>query len=132
MLITLFNYLLEIKQRLYICLELLTKTKTIMKTIENLQAEVEKLGNESKAISNNVDLRASYKGIDTFNADMVINKLNTLATYHENLSVKYNDYAKDNLNNSQQLWANEADGHYQSAKEVRELMIDLVRTQKQL
>ena len=111
----------------------LTNLKEVQSTLQKgLQAEVEKLGNESKAISNNVDLRASYKGIDTFNADMVINKLNTLATYHENLSVKYNDYAKDNLNNSQQLWANEADGHYQSAKEVRELMIDLVRTQKQL
>lgn len=103
-----------------------------MKTFENLQAEVEKLGNESKAISNNVDLRASYKGIDTFNADMVITKLNTLATYHENLSVKYNDYANDNLNNSAKSWVESADGHYQSAKEVRQLMIDLVRTQKQL
>ena len=103
-----------------------------MKTFENLQAEVEKLGNESKAISNNVDLRASYKGIDTFNADMVINKLNTLATYHENLSIKYNGYANDNLNNSAQSWGESADGHYQAGKEVRQLMIDLVRTQKQL
>lgn len=115
----------------YIVGQLLIKTKTL-KTFENLQAEVEKLGNESKAISNNVDLRASYKGIDTFNADMVITKLNTLATYHENLSIKYNDYANDNLNNSAQSWVESADGHYQAGKEVRQLMIDLVRTQKQL
>tara|TARA_R100001443_G_C3344564_1_gene175298 strand:- start:1040 stop:1387 length:348 start_codon:yes stop_codon:yes gene_type:complete len=111
----------------------LTNLKEVQSTLEKgLQAEVKKLGEQSKSISAKIDLKESYRGIETFDADMVINKLNTLATYHENLSVKYNGYANDNLNNSQQLWANEADGHYQSAKEVRQLMIDLVRTQKQL
>ena len=103
-----------------------------MKTFENLQAEVKKLGEQSKSISAKIDLQESYRGIKTFDAELVMNKLNTLATYHENLSIKYNGYSKDNLNNSAQSWVESADGHYQAGKEVRQLIIDLVRTQKQL
>ena len=75
----------------------LLKTKTIMKTFENLQAEVVKLGEQSKETSAKIDLKESYKGIETFDADLVIDKLNMLATYHENLSVKYKRYSKDYL-----------------------------------
>ena len=88
-----------------------------MKTIYELQAEVEKLGNESKNISNKLDLQESYRGVKSFDADLVINELNRLATFHENLSIK----------NS----GENADGHYQAAKEVRETVSYIVRTQKQ-
>ena len=104
-----------------------------MKTFENLQAEVEKLGEQSKSISAKIDLKESYRGIKTFDAELVMDKLNRLATYHENLSVKFNGYSKDNTTiYSSKYWAEQADGHYQAGKEVRQLMIDLVRTQKQL
>jgi hypothetical protein len=101
-----------------------------MKTFENLQAEVEKLGNESKAISNNVDLRASYSGIKTFDAELVMDRLNLLATMYENLSVKFNGYSKDNLNNSSKYWAEQADANYQAGKEIRKTMTYLIRVQK--
>ena len=102
-----------------------------MKTIHELQAEVEKLGNESKNISNKIDLKESYRGVKSFDADLVIDKLNMLATYHENLSVKYSGYSKDDLNDGANYWAASADGHYQSAKEVRNSISYLIRTQKQ-
>ena len=88
-----------------------------MKTIYELQAEVEKLGKRAKDISNKIDLKESYRGVKSFDADLVINELNRLATFHENLSIK----------NS----GENADGHYQAAKEVRETASYIVRTQKQ-
>ena len=100
------------------------------KNLIELQAEVEKIGEQSKSISAKVDMRESYKGIETFDADLVIDKLNMLATYHENLSVKYSGYSKDDLNDGANYWAANADGHYQSAKEVRNSISYLIRTQK--
>jgi len=88
-----------------------------MKTIHELQAEVEKLGNESKELSNKLDLQESYRGVKSFDADLVMNELNRLATFHENLSIK----------NS----GENADGHYQAAKEVRDSVSYIVRTQTQ-
>ena len=111
-------------------LKLSDTTKLIICSNENLQAEVEKLGNESKAISNNVDLRASYKGIDTFDAELVMDKLNRIATEYENLSVKFNGYSKDNINNSSKYWAEQADANYQASKEIRNTMTYLIRMQK--
>ena len=101
-----------------------------MKTFENLQAEVEKLGKQSKATSAKIDLEASYAGVETFDADLVMKSLNRLATFHENLSLKFHQNSKDNLNNSADYWAETADGHYQAAKEVRGTMSYIVRTQK--
>ena len=88
-----------------------------MKTIHELQAEVEKLGNESKELSNKLDLQESYRGVKSFDADLVMNELNRLATFHENLSIK----------NS----GENADGHYQAAKQVRDSVSYIVRTQTQ-
>tara|TARA_R100000656_G_scaffold68882_2_gene51902 strand:- start:1112 stop:1447 length:336 start_codon:yes stop_codon:yes gene_type:complete len=101
-----------------------------MKTIHELQAEVEKIGEKSKATSAEIDLEASYAGVETFDADLVMKDLNRLATFHENLSLKFHQNSKDNLNNSADYWAETADGHYQSAKEVRKTMSYIVRTQK--
>ena len=88
-----------------------------MKTIHELQAEVEKLGKRAKDISNKIDLKEHYRGVKSFDADLVMNELNRLATFHENLSIK----------NS----GENADGHYHAAKEVRETVSYIVRTQKQ-
>ena len=124
-----------------------TKTKTIMKTINKefnpndqttwvsneLQAEVEKIGKKSKETSAKIDLEErsiNYSGIETFDADLVIDKLNTLATFHETLSLKFNQNSKDNLHNSAKFWAESADGHHQAGKEVREAMSYIIRTQK--
>ncbi len=101
------------------------------KNLIELQAEVEKIGEKSKETSAKIDLKESYSGIETFDADLVIDKLNMLATYHENLSVKYSGYSKDDLNDGANYWAASADGHYQSAKEVRNSISYLIRTQKQ-
>jgi len=88
-----------------------------MKTIHELQAEVEKLGKQSKDISNKIDLKEHYRGVKSFDADLVMNELNRLATFHENLSIK----------NS----GENADGHYQAAKQVRDSVSYIVRTQTQ-
>ena len=95
-----------------------------------LQAEVEKIGKKSKETSAKIDLEASYAGVETFDADLVMKSLNRLATFHENLSLKFHQNSKDNLNNSADYWAETADGHYQAAKEVRGTMSYIVRTQK--
>jgi len=108
---------------------LITKTKT-MKTFENLQAKVVKLGNETKSISEKVDMRETYKGIETFDAELVMDKLNRLATSYENLSVTYTDYSKDNLNNSSKYWAQQADANYQAGREIRDTITYLIRMQK--
>mgnify|MGYP003134762270 CR=1 FL=1 len=102
-----------------------------MKTIHELQAEVVKLGEQSKETSAKIDLKESYSGIKTFDADLIMSDLNRLATFHENQSVREKGYSKDNLNNSAKYWAESADGHYQAAKMVRETMSYIVRTQKQ-
>ena len=102
-----------------------------MKTFENLQAEVVKIGKKSKATSAEIDLNESYSGIKTFDADLVISDLNRLATFHENLSVKHYEYSEQNLNDSADWWAENADAHYQASKEVRNTISYLIRTQKQ-
>ena len=76
-------------------------------------------------------MRESYKGIETFDADLVISDLNRLATFHENLSVKHYEYSEQNLNDSADWWAENADAHYQASKEVRNTISYLIRTQKQ-
>ena len=101
-----------------------------MKTFENLQAEVEKLGEQSKSISAKIDLKESYRGIKTFDADLVMDKLNRIATEYENLSVKFNGYSKDNINNSSKYWAEQADANYQAGREIRDTMAYLIREQK--
>ena len=101
------------------------------KNLIELQAEVKDLGKKSKATSAKIDLEESYSGIETFDADLVISDLNRLATYHENQSVREKGYSKDNLNDSADWWAENADAHYQAAKEVRDTMTYIIRTQKQ-
>ena len=88
-----------------------------MKTIYELQAEVEKLGKRAKDISNKIDLKESYRGVKSFDADLVINELNRLATFHENLCIK----------NS----GENSEGHYQAAKQVRDSATYIIRTQRQ-
>ena len=102
-----------------------------MRTFENLQAEVVKLGKKSKETSAKIDLEETYRGVTSFDADLVISDLNRLATAHERHSIRERRYSKENLNNSAKSWAESADGHYQAAKEVRERMSYIIRTQKQ-
>ena len=97
---------------------------------EELQAEVEKLGEQAKSISAKIDLKESYSGIKTFDADLVIDKLNRIATEYENLSVKFNGYSKDDINNSSKYWAEQADTNYQAGKEIRDTITYLIRMQK--
>ena len=109
----------------------LTNLKEVQSTLEKgLQAEVKKLGEQSKSISAKIDLKESYRGIKTFDADLVMDKLNRIATEYENLSVKFNGYSKDNINNSSKYWAEQADANYQASKEIRNTMTYLIRMQK--
>jgi len=88
-----------------------------MKTIRELQSEVQKLDMETRYISNKIDLKESYRGVKSFDADLVINELNRLATFHENLSVK----------NS----GDSANRHFEAAKQVRDSATYIIRTQRQ-
>ena len=88
-----------------------------MKTIRELQCEVQKLDMETRYISNKIDLKESYRGVKSFDADLIINELNRLATFHENLSIK----------NS----GDSANGHFEAAKQVRDSATYIIRTQRQ-
>ena len=103
-----------------------------MKTIQELQAEIEKLDLESKRISAEVDLKANYKGIDSFSSKLVMDNLNSLASYHENLFTKYINFSQENLNDSSVYWQNESEHHYNSGVEIRKTITHLIRTQKQI
>jgi len=88
-----------------------------MKNIRELESELQKLDMETRYISNKIDLKESYRGVKSFDADLVINELNRLATFHENLSVK----------NS----GDSANGHLEAAKQVRDSATYIIRTQRQ-
>ena len=87
-----------------------------MKNIREFQNEMQKLDMETRYISNKIDLKESYRGVKSFDADLVINELNRLATFHENLCIK----------NS----GENSEGHYEAAKQVRESATYIVRTQR--
>ena len=98
--------------------------------MKTLQTEILRLGEEAKKVSAKIDLKESYAGVKIFDADLVMNDLNRLATFHENLSVKHFQYSAENRNDSAEWWAENADGHREAAKEVRNTMTYLIRTQK--
>jgi hypothetical protein len=103
-----------------------------MKTIKELQAEVLQLEKEAKDISTKVDLQANYKGIDSFSSKLVMDNLNSLASYHENLFTKYINFSQENLNDSSVYWQNESEHHYNSGVEIRKTITHLIRTQKEI
>lgn len=97
---------------------------------KNTKKEVERLDEQAKEISAKIDLKESYAGIKTFDADLVISELNKLATFHENMSVRQRRYAKEDLMSSAESWAESADGHHQAAKDLRKSIRFIISAQK--
>jgi len=115
-------------------LSLLIKNK-IMKTIHQLQAEVEKLGNETKNISSQVDMEERIKDIPTLDTENVINKLSNEATIFENCAKKFFSYEKQAIETNESggkiYWNAIAKENQNAAKTIRKAITFIIREQKE-
>jgi hypothetical protein len=106
-----------------------------MKTIKNLQAEVEKLGNETKNISSQVDMEERIKDIPTLDTENVINKLSNEATIFENCANKFFNYEERAIecNDSRGTfyWNAVAKENQNAAKTIRNTITFIIREQRQ-
>ena len=106
-----------------------------MKTIHELQAEVEKLGNETKNISNQVDMEERIKDIPTLDTENVINKLSNEATIFENCAKKFFSYEKQAIETNESggkiYWNAIAKENQNAAKTIRKAITFIIREQKQ-
>jgi len=106
-----------------------------MKTIHELQAEVEKLGNESKNISSQVDMEERIKDIPTLDTENVINKLSNEATIFENCANKFYDYEVKAIESSDTrgsfYWNAVAKENQNAAKTIRNTITFIIREQKE-
>jgi len=106
-----------------------------MKTIHELQAEVEKLGNETKNISNQVDMEERIKDIPTLDTENVINKLSNEATIFENCAKKFFSYEKQAIETNESggkiYWNALAKENMNTAKTLRNIITFIIREQRQ-
>jgi len=106
-----------------------------MKTIHELQAEVEKLGNKSKDISSQVDMEERIKDIPTLDTENVINKLSNEATIFENCAKKFFSYEKQAIETNESggkiYWNAIAKENQNAAKTIRKAITFIIREQKQ-
>ena len=106
-----------------------------MKTIKNLQAEVEKLGNETKTISEKVDMQERIKDIPTLDTKDVIDKLTNEATIFENCAKKFFGYeinaVECNNIRDKTYWNAVAIENQKSGETIRSIITYLIRNQKQ-
>ena len=106
-----------------------------MKTIKNLQAEVEKLGNETKDISSQIDMDERIKDIPTLDTENVINKLSNEATIFENCANKFFSYEKKAIETNDSggkiYWNAIAKENQNAAKTIRNIITFIIREQKQ-
>jgi len=106
-----------------------------MKTIKNLQTEVEKLGNESKDISSQVDMEERIKDIPTLDTENVINKLSNEATIFENCAKKFFIYEKKAIETNESggkiYWNAIAKENQNAAKTIRNTITFIIREQKE-
>jgi len=115
-------------------LSLLIKNK-IMKTIHELQAEVEKLGEQAKGKSAEVDMDERIKDIPTLDTKNVINKLSNEATIFENCANKFYDYEIKAIESSDTrgsfYWNLIAKENQNVAKTIRKAITFIIREQKE-
>jgi hypothetical protein len=106
-----------------------------MKTIHQLQAEVEKLGNETKNISSQVDMEERIKDIPTLDTENVINKLSNEATIFENCAKKFFSYEKKAIETNESggkiYWNAIAKENQNAAKTIRNTITFIIREQKE-
>ncbi len=106
-----------------------------MKTIHELQAEVEKLGEQAKGKSAEVDMEERIKDIPTLDTENVINKLSNEATIFENCANKFYDYEIKAIESGdiggKSYWNAVAKENQNAAKTIRKAITFIIREQKQ-
>jgi len=106
-----------------------------MKTIHELQVEVEKLGEQAKGKSAEVDMEERIKDIPTLDTKNVINKLSNEATIFENCAKKFFRYEKKAIETNESggkiYWNAIAKENMNAAETIRKAITFIIREQRE-
>ena len=101
--------------------------------IEKDILQIEKMDNETTdRIDREETKKETIKGLESFDADLVYDTINSQATVFENIAAKFYQYEIDNIDSDHQskYWNTAAKENESHAKSLRDLMTHLVRMQK--
>lgn len=105
-------------------------------TKEQYLKRIDELCKEDNETTDRIDReetkKETIKGLESFDADLVYNTINSRATTFENLAAKFYQYEIHNIDNDHQskYWNTVAKENEIYAKNLRDLMTHLVRMQK--
>ena len=108
-------------------------TKERQEQIEKDILQIEKMDNETTdRIDREETKKETIKGLESFDADLVYDTINSQATVFENIAAKFYQYEIDNIDSDHQskYWNAAAKENEVHAKDLRKLMTHLVRMQK--
>tara|TARA_R110000824_G_scaffold323252_2_gene510185 strand:- start:376 stop:747 length:372 start_codon:yes stop_codon:yes gene_type:complete len=108
-------------------------TKERQEQIEKDILQIEKMDNETTdRIDREETKKETIKGLESFDADLVYDTINSQATVFENIAAKFYQYEIDNIDSDHQskYWNAAAKENESHAKSLRDLMTHLVRMQK--
>ena len=97
---------------------------------------IDELCKEDNAITEKIDREETKKetiqGLESFDADLVYDTINSQATVFENIAAKFYQYEIDNIESDHQskYWNAAAKENEAHGKDLRRLMTHLVRMQK--
>ena len=97
---------------------------------------IDELCKEDNAITEKIDREETKKetiqGLESFDADLVYDTINSQATVFENIAAKFYQYEIDNIDSDHQskYWNAAAKENEAHGKDLRRLMTHLVRMQK--
>ena len=105
-------------------------------TEEQYLKRIDELCKEDNAITEKIDREETKKetiqGLESFDADLVYDTINSQATVFENIAAKFYQYDIDNIESDHQskYWNAAAKENEAHGKDLRRLMTHLVRMQK--
>ena len=110
-----------------------TMTKERQEQIEKDILQIEKMTNETTdRIDREETKKETIKGLESFDADLVYDTINSQATVFENIAERFYQFEIDNISNetSSVYWNEAAKQNDEHAKSIRSLMTHLIRMQK--
>ena len=105
-------------------------------TEEQYLKRIDELCKEDNETTDRIDREETKKetiqGLESFDADLVYDTINSQATVFENIAAKFYQYEIDNIDSDHQskYWNTAAKENESHAKSLRDLMTHLVRMQK--
>ena len=105
-------------------------------TEEQYLKRIDELCKEDNAITEKIDReetkKETIKGLESFDADLVYDTINSNATVFENIAAKFYGYELENIDSESQslYWNRAAKENDVYAKTLRDLMTSLIRMQK--